>query len=150
MVPITDLSHLSNPLVSSEQLETSASQLDGVPKDLEDSVRFESARQIQAAGILLRLPQDLIAQSIVILCRFWTGPEGGSLLDHDSKVRSLSYLCLCISSLTNGNPGRCCRCDIRNSKALRDASITATNIDRFRIPESHGTQLSKISQRGCE
>lgn len=86
MVPITSLSHLANPLITSEQLETSASQLDGVPKDLEDSIRFETARLMQAAGILLRLPQDLIAQSIVILYRFWAGPEGGSMLDHDSKV----------------------------------------------------------------
>lgn len=86
MVPISDLSHLANPMVTSEQLEVSASQLDGISKDLEDSVRFETARLMQAAGVLLRLPQDLIAQSIVILYRFWTGPEGGSMLDHDPKV----------------------------------------------------------------
>lgn len=92
MVPISDLSHLANPLVSSEQLETSASQLDGISKDLEDSVRFQTARLMQAAGVLLRLPQELIAQSIVILYRFWAGPEGGSLLDHDSKVNNTIYV----------------------------------------------------------
>jgi hypothetical protein len=41
---------------------------------------------MQAAGTLLRLPQELIAQSIIILYRFWTGADGGSLLEHDSKV----------------------------------------------------------------
>lgn len=87
MAPISEASHLLNPLATSLQLETSASQLDGVPKDVEDSVRFETARLVQAAGILLRLPQEIIAQAIVTLQRFWTGPDGGSLLEHDSKVR---------------------------------------------------------------
>ena len=86
MAPITELSHVTNPLVSSDCLETSASQLDGVSKDLEDSVRFETARLLQAAGILLRLPQGLIAQSITILYRFWAGPDGGSMLEYDSKA----------------------------------------------------------------
>ncbi len=84
---ITELSHLANPLASSTQLETSNSQLDGVPRDLETSIRYETARLLQAAGILLRLPQELVAQSIVILYRFWVGPDGGSLVDHDSTVR---------------------------------------------------------------
>ena len=88
MAPISELSHLANSLASSSQLETSATQLDGVPRELEDSVRFDTARLLQAAGILLRLPQEVIAQSIVILYRFWSGPDGGSMLEHDSKVRS--------------------------------------------------------------
>lgn len=86
MAPISEASHLLNPLATSLQLETSASQLDGVPKEIEDSIRFETARLTQAAGILLRLPQEIIAQAIVTLQRFWTGPDGGSLLEHDSKV----------------------------------------------------------------
>lgn len=88
MAPITELSHLLNPLATPAQLETSSSQLDGVPKDLEDSVRFETSRLLQAAGILLHLPQEIIAQAIVILQRFWSGPDGGSMLDYDSKVSS--------------------------------------------------------------
>ena len=86
MAPVTELSHLANPLVSVTQLETSASQLDGLPKDLEDSIRSESGRLLQAAGILLRLPQELIAQSIIILQRFWAGADGGSMLEHDPNV----------------------------------------------------------------
>ncbi|KXT09405.1 hypothetical protein AC579_8446 [Pseudocercospora musae] len=86
MSPITEPSHLLNhPLVSSLQLETSASQFDGVPKELEHAVRLETGRLIQAAGILLRLPQEIIAQAIVILQRFYIGP--GSLLESDSIVR---------------------------------------------------------------
>lgn len=83
---ISEPSQLLNPLINSAQLDASASQLDGVPKDLEDSVRFETARLIQAAGILLRLPQEIIAQAIVTLQRYWSGPDGGSLLESDSKV----------------------------------------------------------------
>lgn len=93
MAPITELSHLANPLASSTQLETSATQLAGVPKQLEDSVRFRSAQLIQAAGILLRLPQEIVAQSIVLLDRFWIGPDGGSMLDHNPKVLFNGMLC---------------------------------------------------------
>lgn len=86
MAPTLGLSHLSNPLATAEQLANSASQLDGVPPDLEDSIRYESTRLIQAAGILLRLPQDLVAETIIIFSRFWLGPEGGSLLDYAAQV----------------------------------------------------------------
>lgn len=86
MARISTTSHLLNPLATSAQLETSASQLDGVPRDLENAVRYETMRLLQAAGILLHLPQELIAQSIVILQRFWAGPDGGSILDYNPKV----------------------------------------------------------------
>ena len=76
------------------QLETSASRLDGVPKELEDSVRYETSRLLQAAGVLMRLPQEIIAQAMTILCRFWLGPDGGSMLEHDSLVRDSSKAAL--------------------------------------------------------
>lgn len=79
-------SPLSNPLATVEQLEISSSQLDGVPANLETSIRFASARLIQAAGILLRLPQEVIAQAIVIFTRYWVGPEGGSLSEFGAEV----------------------------------------------------------------
>ncbi|CAF9938536.1 MAG: hypothetical protein ALECFALPRED_007720 [Alectoria fallacina] len=71
-------SSLSNPLATVDQLSTSSSQLDGVPADLESSLRFAGAQLTQAAGILLRLPQEIIAQAIVIFHRFYLGSEGGS------------------------------------------------------------------------
>lgn len=135
MVPITALSHLANPLVTSEQLETSATQLDGVPKDLEDSIRFETARLMQAAGILLRLPQDLIAQSIVILYRFWTGPEGGSMLDHDSKV-SRCQIILCDSNTdADTNLGCRCCCHISNGKTIWNTCLASPNTACIQILE---------------
>ncbi|KAK5133429.1 hypothetical protein LTR08_007768 [Meristemomyces frigidus] len=94
MAPITELSHLANPVATSLQLETSASQLDGVPREVEDSVHYETARVLQAAGILLRLPQEIAAQSIITLQRFWVGPDGGSLLEHDAQNAAAAALYL--------------------------------------------------------
>lgn len=84
---IAEPSHLNNPLATSLQLETSSSQLDGVARGIEDSMRYQTARLTQTAGVLLRLPQEIIAQSIVVLQRFLVGPDGGSMLEHDAKVR---------------------------------------------------------------
>jgi hypothetical protein len=79
-------SPIANPLATVSHLETSGSLLDGIPADLEDSVRFAGARLTQAAGILLRLPQEVIAQAIVIFTRFWVGPDGASLLEFGAEV----------------------------------------------------------------
>lgn len=78
---------LSNPLATVDQLSTSSSQFDGVPADLESSLRFAGAQLTQAAGILLRLPQEIIAQAIVIFQRFYMGSEGGSFKINALKVR---------------------------------------------------------------
>jgi cyclin L len=84
---IRHASHLINPLAARDQLETSGSQLDGVPPDLEKSAIYGAARLTQTAGILLRLPQNVVAQAIVICTRFWIGPDGGSLREHAAFVR---------------------------------------------------------------
>jgi hypothetical protein len=81
-------SPLANQLATVAQLETSGSQLDGIPQDLEDSIRFAGARLTQAAGVLLRLPQETIAQAIVVFFRFWIGAEGGSLAEFGAEVSS--------------------------------------------------------------
>ena len=81
---------LANPLVSADQLQASASHLDGVPADLETSIRVAGAQLTQAAGILLRLPQEVIAQAIVLFARFWVGEEGGSVLKDDVRVSLIS------------------------------------------------------------
>ena len=80
------LASLSNPLATLDQLSSSSSQLDGLSTDLESSIRFRGAELTQAAGVLLRLPQETIAQAIVIFTRFYVGPEGGSFLINSAKV----------------------------------------------------------------
>ncbi|KAF2852142.1 hypothetical protein T440DRAFT_488256 [Plenodomus tracheiphilus IPT5] len=87
-------SPLANPMATVAQLETSGSQLDGIPLDLEDSVRFAGARLTQAAGQLLRLPQEVIAQAIVVFMRFWAGSEGGSLAEFGAEEVSMASLYL--------------------------------------------------------
>ena len=80
------LSALVNPLATNEQLQISSSQLDGVPVELENSVRFAACRLIQAAGVLLGLSQDIIVRATVLFSRFWIGSEGGSLKIHNAVV----------------------------------------------------------------
>lgn len=87
--PAMHPSPLANPLATVAQLGSSGSQLDGIPPHLENSIRFAGARLTQAAGILLRLPQEVIAQAIVVFTRFWVGPEGGSLAEFGAKVSLL-------------------------------------------------------------
>ena len=84
---LDQLSSLSNPLATVDQLSASSSQLDQVPADLENSLRFAGAQLTQAAGILLRLPQEIIAQAIVTFYRFYVGPEGGTFRLNPLKVQ---------------------------------------------------------------
>lgn len=86
MASTSALESLSNVLATPAQLSSSSSSLDGILPDLESSIRFAGALLTQAAGVLLRLPQDVIAQAIVTFTRFWIGPDGGSLAIHSAKV----------------------------------------------------------------
>ncbi|MCJ1308010.1 hypothetical protein MMC25_001660 [Agyrium rufum] len=91
---LTKAASLSNPLVTLSQVSNSATQLDGVPPELEASLRYTAAKLTQAAGILLKQPQETIAQAIVTLMRFYSGPEGGSLMEHGIKDMSAASLYL--------------------------------------------------------
>ncbi|KAL8961143.1 MAG: hypothetical protein Q9193_002261 [Seirophora villosa] len=77
---------LSNSLATVEQISTSSSSIDGVPTDLESSIRLAGLEITQAAGILLHLPQDTVAQAMVIFTRFYLGPEGGSYRINSAKA----------------------------------------------------------------
>lgn len=83
---LEQLLSLSNLLATPEQLSSSSSQLDGIPVNLEHSLRYAGVLLTQAAGILLRLPQEIIAHAIVIFQRFYVGPEGGSFKINAAKV----------------------------------------------------------------
>ncbi|TGO35682.1 hypothetical protein BHYA_0150g00300 [Botrytis hyacinthi] len=64
------MSHLYNPLATAQQLYQNTSN-NRLPSELQDSIRFYTARLTQAAGILLGLPQDITAQANVLLYRYW-------------------------------------------------------------------------------
>jgi hypothetical protein len=124
-------SPLANPLVTVAQLETSGSQLDGIPPDLEDSIRFAGARLIQAAGILLKLPQEAIAQAIVVFTRFWVGPEGGSLADLGAEVRSNDISSYRAVNVTTASISRC---PVSYYQAFCLPKVTAKPRQRIRLP----------------
>ena len=86
--PSEELASLSNRLVTVEQLSMTSSRLDGISPDLEASIRHAGCCLTQQAGILLRLPQDIVAQAIVTFTRFYAGGEGGSFRVHAAKVCS--------------------------------------------------------------
>lgn len=66
MAPVPAPDHLINPLVTPQQLlDLSNREGDGG-----QSLRFALAQLTSAAGILLRLPQEVSAQAIVLLLRF--------------------------------------------------------------------------------
>ncbi|KAL9083834.1 MAG: hypothetical protein Q9159_005559 [Coniocarpon cinnabarinum] len=58
---------------------------DGALGGDEGAIDFEL---IQAAGVLLGLSQDIIAQAIVIFTRFWIGADGGSLRLESAEVNN--------------------------------------------------------------
>ncbi|KAF9894034.1 hypothetical protein FE257_009006 [Aspergillus nanangensis] len=86
------LKYLSNALATLDQLSNSSSSIDGVSPDLETSIRFAGTQLTQAAGVLLRLSQDIISQAVVTFTRFWIGAEGGSLRIYSVKDVSAAAL----------------------------------------------------------
>lgn len=64
------MSHLSNPLATAQQLYAKSAE-SSLPTELQDSILYSTAKLTQAAGVLLRLPQAIAAQAVVILYRFW-------------------------------------------------------------------------------
>lgn len=81
-----EMAHLSNPLATTRQL-LGLKTANALPPELQDCIRFYTARLTQAAGILLGLPQDIIAQAIVTLQRYWLVDH---ILAHEFSVRSTS------------------------------------------------------------
>jgi hypothetical protein len=73
------MTHLSNPLATVDQLYR-ATTVSFLPAELQDSIRFYTARLTQAAGLLLRLPQSITAQANVLLFRYWLVDD---LLSHE-------------------------------------------------------------------
>ncbi|KAL1636584.1 hypothetical protein SLS56_001169 [Neofusicoccum ribis] len=124
-------SHLRNPLAAPDQLASSGSQLDGIPPDLEDSIRFAGARLTQLAGILLRLPEDIVAHAIVLYTRFWAGAEGGSLREYGAKDVSAAALYLTAKLSAYPRPPRA----VVNVYAYLD-SFASTFVDAPKFQEA--------------
>ncbi|RVD84710.1 uncharacterized protein DFL_006439 [Arthrobotrys flagrans] len=61
----------TTPLATPAQLSTSPSQLSGIPDPVEQKLRLVACRLIQAAGILMELPQPTISTAILLLQRYY-------------------------------------------------------------------------------
>ena len=78
---------LDNFYVSKEDLASSPSRADGISAEVETAQRVYGCELIQQAGILLKLPQAVMATGQVLLQRFYCKV---SLVAHDVKVRTFS------------------------------------------------------------
>ncbi|KAK6533713.1 hypothetical protein TWF694_002644 [Orbilia ellipsospora] len=65
------VSIFSAPLATPAQLSSSPSQQSGIPEPLEQKLNLVACRLIQAAGILMELPQPTISTAIILLQRFY-------------------------------------------------------------------------------
>lgn len=100
---------LDNFYLSDEQLLNSPSRLDGVDEGTENQLRQFGCDLIQEAGILLKLPQAVMATAQVLLQRFYCKK---SLRKLDVKVfsslfaprsfcfDSVCYCCCCLDRVT--------------------------------------------------
>ncbi|RKF53730.1 Cyclin-L1 [Golovinomyces cichoracearum] len=92
-----EMSHILNPLTSVNQLFRGAQKNNALPHELQESIRFYTARLTQAAGLLLRLPQSITAQANVLLFRYWV--EEGLMKNEFSEVSAATlYLTAKISA----------------------------------------------------
>ena len=100
MVPSTSLASITNALVIVSQLENRLSS-SVAPKDLDI---FTSSLLTQTAGILLRLPQSVIATSIVLLQRYLVGfpPLAGSHLPQ--HLHNLSATTIYLTAKLSSTP----------------------------------------------
>ncbi|KAJ1772456.1 hypothetical protein LPJ74_001547 [Coemansia sp. RSA 1843] len=62
---------LRNPLLTLEQIGASPSEIRGLPKDLEVDMRTYGCHLIEAAGIVLRVPQVVMASAQILFQRFY-------------------------------------------------------------------------------
>jgi cyclin L len=96
MAPLTNLELVTNPLVDAEQLH-SLQDDDQSRTGNGLSLRYAQRILTQAAGVLLRLPQEVIATSLVLLQRFWIEGHGQGHPVADLKVKMTLGSCTHLS-----------------------------------------------------
>lgn len=135
MAPITSLEHLTNPLVTAEQLY-SLQDDDRSGSENGQSLRYAQALLTQAAGVLLRLPQEVVATSLVLLQRFWVEGHGQGHATADLKVQKrLSILAESATDWTFADSFT--GIDIPLSKALVYPCVSSLRLQRLRLFAFH-------------
>ncbi len=96
MAPVTAVEHLTNPLVTAEQL----SRFKASEDEESISIRFAQSQLTSAAGVLLRLTQEVIAQAIILLQRFLVSSkqEDREGFSHKTYSAAAIYLAAKVSS----------------------------------------------------
>ncbi|KAG9353115.1 hypothetical protein JZ751_017691 [Albula glossodonta] len=92
---------LDNCLLSTERLERSPSAEQGLPPDTEEQLRTQGCELIQAAGILLRLPQVAMATGQILFQRFFYCK---SFIRH--CVETVAMACVHLASKIEEEPRR--------------------------------------------
>ncbi|KAG7477603.1 hypothetical protein MATL_G00071410 [Megalops atlanticus] len=92
---------LDNCLLSPERLERSPSAEQGLPPDTEEQLRQQGCELIQAAGILLRLPQVAMATGQILFQRFFYCK---SFIRH--CVETVAMACVHLASKIEEEPRR--------------------------------------------
>lgn len=98
----TSISSLSNPLVTSTHLQNFFSS----DSESSSSTRFATYILTQASGVLLRLPQPVIATALVLLQRYLVGyasPSSPSSNQRQSPTQ-LSAAAIYLTAKTSANP----------------------------------------------
>uniref|UniRef100_A0A9J8ADX3 Cyclin-like domain-containing protein n=1 Tax=Cyprinus carpio carpio TaxID=630221 RepID=A0A9J8ADX3_CYPCA len=92
---------IDSSLVSEETLSTTPSMLDGLDRETETDLRILGCELIQAAGILLRLPQVAMATGQVLFQRFFYSK---SFIKHSFEIVAMA--CLNLASKIEESPRR--------------------------------------------
>ncbi|OXH31594.1 cyclin-dependent protein kinase regulator [Cryptococcus neoformans] len=90
------MSHSPHPLATLEQIVSTPSAADGIPRDVEDDLRVAGCMLIQEAGVMLKLPQSVMATAQVLLHRFYYVSSMCSFGVNDVSISTLflaSKLC---------------------------------------------------------
>jgi hypothetical protein len=133
------MSHLWNPLATAQQLEDSNAD-NALPVELQDSIRYSTARLTQAAGILLRLPQDIAAQAVVDLMRFWVVEK---LMQYEFSV-SNTFMLIITGHAAKYLFGNCAKSKLKDCKANPFSKTQTGRLSSFHIPDSQNFCISPI------
>jgi hypothetical protein len=88
MIQNTGPGYLTNSIVNAEQLNPLHVD-DGFRSEAATTSRYAQAILTQSAGILLRLPLEVVATALVLLQRFWVESSAEERVDADFKVMKM-------------------------------------------------------------
>ncbi|RMZ89133.1 hypothetical protein DV736_g3652, partial [Chaetothyriales sp. CBS 134916] len=95
-----DLALITNPIVTSQQLV----RFCAADTDIGTSIRFATYLLTEAAGVLLRLPQDVIATAVILLQRHQVSFVSDTRSSEDESPRLLSAAAIYVAAKNSFKP----------------------------------------------